>query len=144
MAYAPASSSPVDRPNVVAASAPMPRSYRAAASQQRTSSDTIAVKGPQGQASMVATSARLAAASRHDVWMRIMMLAPSATSAMNTTVLGEADMSMLRAHFTKPQAAIVMSFSNDPQMGLLSDRFAGPAIARLVTQSFVLQTASLR
>jgi hypothetical protein len=37
-----------------------------------------------------------------------------------------------------------MSFSDDPQMGLVSDRFTGPAIATLATQSFVMRTASLR
>ena len=37
-----------------------------------------------------------------------------------------------------------MSFSDDPQMGWLSDRFTGSATATLATQSFVMRTASLR
>jgi hypothetical protein len=37
-----------------------------------------------------------------------------------------------------------MSFSDDPQMGLVSERFTGSATATLATQSFVLRTASLR
>jgi hypothetical protein len=57
-------------------------------------------------------------------------------------VLGDADMSLLRVYFAKPQAAIAIVFSEDPQMGMLSDRFTGSATARLATQSF--QTASLR
>ena len=36
-----------------------------------------------------------------------------------------------------------MSFSDDPQMGLLSDRFTGSATATLTTESFVMRTASL-
>ena len=93
---------------------------------------------------MVATSTRIAAAKGNDVWLRVVMLAPSASSSMFTTVLGDTDMSLMRAYFVKPQAMVAMSFSDDPQMGLLSERFTGSTTARLVTTSFVLQTASLR
>jgi hypothetical protein len=37
-----------------------------------------------------------------------------------------------------------MSFSDDPQMGMIADRFTGSATATLATQSFVMRTASLR
>ena len=37
-----------------------------------------------------------------------------------------------------------MSFSDDPQLGLVCDQFTGPAVAKLATQSFVMRTASLR
>ena len=50
----------------------------------------------------------------------------------------------MSAHFAKPQAAVAMGFSEDPQLGLLSDRFTGSATATLATQSFALRTASLR
>jgi hypothetical protein len=53
-------------------------------------------------------------------------------------------MTQMRLHFVKPQAAIAMTFSDDPQMGLVSDRFTGSATATLATQSFVMRTASLR
>ena len=46
--------------------------------------------------------------------------------------------------FVKPNSAIVMTFSDDPQMGLSCDHFSGAAIASLTTASFVLRTASLR
>jgi hypothetical protein len=52
-------------------------------------------------------------------------------------------MSLMRAYFVKPQAMVAMSFSDDPQLGLLSERFTGSTTARLQTTSFVLQTASL-
>ena len=39
--------------------------------------------------------------------------------------------------------AVVMVFSDDPQMGLVSDRFTGSATATLEVTSFVLRTASL-
>ena len=150
LAYAPRASSLVDHSNVVAASAPIPRGLRGSASLRSvaaaaTTIDTVVAKGAQGQDDLIATSTRLAAASRgNDLWMRVMILAPSASTSMNTTVMGDADMSLLRVYFDKPQAAIVIAFSGDPQMGMLSDRFTGSATARLATQSFVTQTASLR
>ena len=149
LAYAPASSSPVDHSNIVTASAPIPGGYRVSAAPRTaaaaTTIDTVVAKGVQGPANPVATSARLGGSSRDDdLWMRVMILAPSASTSMNTTVLGDADMSLLRVYFAKPQTAIAIVFSDDPQTGMLSDRFTGSATARLATQSFVTQTASLR
>jgi hypothetical protein len=152
MAYAPAaSSSPVDRANVVAASAPIPpRSARPArnAGAAATEINTVVAKGPQGgaqgQDSVVATSTRLAAAQGNSIWMRVVMLAPSASNAMSTTVLGDTEMTQMRSHFVKPQAAIAMTFSEDPMMGMTCDRFTGSATAQLPTQSFVMRTAALR
>jgi len=147
LAYAPAANSPVDRANIVAASAPIPRSARPAprnAAATATGINSVATKGAQGQDGVVVTSTRIGAAKGNDVWLRVVMLAPSASSSMFTTVLGDTDMSLMRAYFVKPQAMVAMSFSDDPQMGLLSERFTGSTTARLQTTSFVLQTASLR
>jgi uncharacterized protein YcbK (DUF882 family) len=147
LAYAPAANSPVDRASVVAASAPLPHSFRPASAPRNpaaaTTIDTIAAKGPQGPGSVVATSTRIAASKANDAWMRVMMLAPSASTSMSATVLGDTDMTLMRAHFVKPQAAVAMGFSDDPQMGLTCDRFSGSATAALATQSFALRTASL-
>ena len=146
LAYAPASTAPVERTKIVAASAPIPRSARPAprnAATAATEINSIAAKGAQGQGGVVATSTRIAAAKGNDVWLRVVMLAPSASNSMFTTVLGDTDMSLMSAYFVKPQAAVAMSFSDDPQMGLLSERFTGSTTARLATTSFVLQTASL-
>ena len=147
MAYAPAASSPADRANVVTASAPIPpRPARPArnAGAAATEINTVVAKGAQGQDSVVATSTRLAAAQGSSIWMRVVMLAPSASNAMSTTVLGDTEMTQMRSHFVKPQAAIAMTFSEDPMMGMTSDRFTGSATAQLPTQSFVLRTAALR
>jgi hypothetical protein len=89
------------------------------------------------------TSTRLAAAKGNDLWLRVVMLAPSASRSMLTTVLGDTDMVLMEAYFAKPQAVVAMTFSDDPQMGLQSDRFTGSVTARLATTSFVMQTASL-
>jgi hypothetical protein len=148
LAYAPASSLQVERANVVAASAPIPRSIRPASAPRNpnaaTTIDMVVAKGPQGQGNAVAPSTRLASFKGNDTWMRVMMLAPSASTSMSTTVLGDTDLTIMRAHFVKPQAVIVISFSNDPQMGMVSDRFTGSATAGLATQSLVMRTASLR
>jgi uncharacterized protein YcbK (DUF882 family) len=148
LAYAPPASSPVDRANIVAASAPIPRSIRPASAPRNpaaaTTVDTVVSKGSQGQGNVFATSTRLAASKSNDTWMRMMILAPSASTSMSATVLGDTDMTLMRAHFVKPQAVIAMSFSDDPQMGMISDHFTGSATATLPTQSFVMRTASLR
>jgi hypothetical protein len=150
LAYAPAATSPVDRANIVAASAPIPRNVRPTRNPAvaATEINTVVAKGiqggVQGQDSVISTSTRLAAAKGSDIWMRVVMLAPSASNAMSTTVLGDTDMTMMRGFFVKPQAAIAMTFSDDPMMGMTTDRFTGSATAKLTTQSFALRTASLR
>ena len=150
LAYAPAANSPLDRSNIVAATAPIPRGARPAAvsrnSMAVTDVTSVVVKGPQGQGSVVATSARITAskATNTDIWMRAMILAPSATTSMSSTVIGDADLTLMREHFVKPQAAVAMNFSDDPQMGLLSDRFTGSATAPLTIASFAMRTALLR
>jgi hypothetical protein len=148
LAYAPAANSPVDRSNIVAASAPIPRSGRTASAARNamaaTTIDQVVAKGPQNQESLITTSTRIAAAAGNAVWMRVMILAPSASASLSTTVLGDSDMTLMRIHFVKPQAIVSMSFSEDPQMGLVSDQFTGSAVATLATQRFVMRTASLR
>jgi uncharacterized protein YcbK (DUF882 family) len=146
LAYAPAAAPPAERPNVVAASAPMPRIARPASPARNPMAvnnvTTVVAKGSQG---LVATSTRLAAAAKsNDVWMRAMILAPSASTSMSVAVMGDADMTLMRSYFVKPLTAVAMSFSDDPQLGLVCDQFTGPAVAKLATQSFVMRTASLR
>ena len=149
LAYAPAPNTPVDRANMVAASAPVPHNVRPASIPRNPVTankiDSVVAKGPQGQGDVVAMSTRLAASGSNDAWMRVMMLAPSASTSMSTTVLGDTDMTLMRVHFVKPQAAIAMGFSDDPQMGLVTDSFTGSATAVLATQSFAMRrTAALR
>jgi uncharacterized protein YcbK (DUF882 family) len=149
LAYAPAATSQVDRANIVAASAPVPRSVRPASASRNSMAvndvTTVVAKGHnQGQDRVVATSTRIVASPPSDIWMRIMMLAPSASTSMSVTMLGDPNMTLLGKLFIKPQATVVMSFSDDPLMGLTSERFSGPATAPLTTQSFGLRTASLR
>ena len=111
-----------------------------------TGSISGAVAEDQGQRTpgvTITTATRIAAAKGDDIWLRALMLAPSASSSMFTTVLGDTDMTLMRSFFVKPQTTVAMSFSNDPQMGLQCDRFSGSVTAKLNTTSFGVHTASL-
>jgi uncharacterized protein YcbK (DUF882 family) len=150
-AYAPPSNSPVDRANIVAASAPIPHNNIRLAQATRNSApateiNTVVAKGSQDAGAQeldgaVATATRLAAGSSNGTWMRIMLLAPSAAT-MSVTILGDTDLSRMREFFVKPQTAIAMSFSADPMMGLTCDQFSGSAVAKLDTTS--LKTAVMQ
>jgi len=145
LAYAPAAASPVDRANVVAASAPIPRSARPAAASrnvaQATEINTVVGKSVDG---MVATATRLSAAKGESIWLKIVMLSPSASRAMSVTLMGEVDVAALRGYFVKPKAVVAMGFADDPMQGLSCDGFTGSATAKLETRSFVVRTAALR
>uniref|UniRef100_Q07J52 Murein endopeptidase K n=1 Tax=Rhodopseudomonas palustris (strain BisA53) TaxID=316055 RepID=Q07J52_RHOP5 len=154
MAYAPPPLPKERAPIVASAPIPLPRGARpasAAANPMAVNSVTTVIgKSAKGhrqlaqgsQGSVVTTSARLTAASRdNDIWLRAMILARSAAS-MTSTVFGESDMTILRSHFTKPQATVAMAFSDDPQQGPACDQFAGQAVVTLSTTPFT--TASLR
>lgn len=144
LAYAPAAS-PVDRANVVAASAPIPRTARTAAASrsvaQATEINMVVGKSTDGR---VATATRLSAAKGESIWLKIVMLSPSASRAMSVTLMGELDTVALRAYFVKPRAVVAMGFVDDPMQGLSCDSFSGSATAKLETTSFVVRTASLR
>jgi Bacterial protein of unknown function (DUF882) len=146
LAYAPPSSSPVDHSNIVAASAPIPRSARPArnAGLAATEINTIATRGLPGKGDPITTATRLSAGKGSDIWMRIMLLAPSASRAMSVTVIGDTDLTAMRAFFVKPSSSITMGFSDDPMLGMSIDHFSGSATARLEMTSFTLRTALLR
>jgi hypothetical protein len=141
----------MEKAQIVAASAPIPRSARPTSAARNpmavNSVTTVIAKSAQGQrqtvqGSVITTSARLASASRdNDIWLRAMILARSAAS-MTSTVFGESDMTILRSHFAKPQATVAMAFSEDLQQGPASDQFSGQAVVTLSTTPFM--TASLR
>ncbi len=93
---------------------------------------------------MVATATRLSAAKGDSIWLKIVMLSPSASRAMSVTLMGELDMAAMRAYFVKPKAVVAMGFADDPMQGLSCDSFSGSATAKLETTSFVVRTAALR
>ncbi len=144
MAYAPL----LDRTKVVAASAPLPtphtRPASAGANPMSVQVTTIAAKALPGQRSSLATMAKVSSTTpMNDTWLRAMILAPDVNSSLRVSVLADPDMSTMNAYFIKPARAVSMTFSSDPQLGLVCERFTGTAVATLSTTTFV-RTASLR
>jgi uncharacterized protein YcbK (DUF882 family) len=146
LAYAPQSESePVKR------AAPMGNSaMRAPVAPSQLGSSTVVPK--TGPLTRVAAPAGARAALPpvkvgqrfDDPWLRAMTAAPSAQSFMTTSVLGEPDYRTLRPLLQKPKAAVAMTFSADPYLGMESERFTGSAIVFVATVSFNTRTASLR
>jgi hypothetical protein len=146
MAYAPPASSPTDRANIVAASAPPPRGQHLAQARNPNAAadiNTVATRHAD-QDEPVSTATRPPAVRGSDVWLRIVMLAPSATTAMSVTMMGDTDMTQMRSFFVKPQASIPMTFSDDPMHGLSTDHFSGSAFSKVELTSFTLRTALLK
>jgi hypothetical protein len=79
-----------------------------------------------------------------DPWLRAMILTPSISDQMTTTLYGEPDFTELRALMNKPTTTVAMSFNNDPYPGISADRFSGEAVVFLTTYAFPQRTASLR
>ncbi|CAN5203464.1 DUF882 domain-containing protein [soil metagenome] len=145
MAYAP-SSAPLERAPIVAASTPVPRGSRMAALAPNPMSgaeiNTGAASAAKTQGAVMVRAK--ATDQSNSLWMRAMILAPSASTSLSASILGDQDMTVMRVHFAKPNTAVAMTFSDDPQMGIVCEKFTGPAIAPLSTTPFAMRTASLR
>jgi uncharacterized protein YcbK (DUF882 family) len=114
----------------------VPRLAREARVIPGPASVTIAVKAPDmsigGQRS-------------DSPWLRAAMLTPSVSEFMTSTRLGETNPVWLHELLHKPEQSLVMTFSADPHLGMLADRFSGHAVVFLATATFAPQTtASLR
>ena len=113
----------------------MPRLPREAAVMPAQGNTTIVTKPP-----LTAD-----AASSDGLWLRAMMLAPSVSGYLTATRLGPADMLTLQELLHKPPMSVMMTFSDDPHLGMVASRFSGPAVVFLATTTFSRQsTASLR
>ena len=142
LAYAPAAASQANRPNEVAASArPVRHAAVTRSLAPATETDVAAAKGTPN--ARIATSNRISAAKGESAWLKIVMLAPSASTSMSVTMMGDADLTIIRSYFVKPQSVIAMNFSEYPMMGMSYDRFSGSAMTKLETTSFV-RAAALR
>ncbi|MBI2715567.1 MAG: DUF882 domain-containing protein [Rhizobiales bacterium] len=103
------------------------------------SSNTTIVSKPPLTAAMTQVSGTLA-----DPWLRAAMLTPSVSDFMSATRLGPVDPRPLHELLHKPSLSLVMTFSADPHLGMVGDRFSGQAVVFLATAIFGTQTASLR
>ncbi|HZL31296.1 MAG TPA: DUF882 domain-containing protein [Pseudolabrys sp.] len=78
-------------------------------------------------------------------WLRAAILTPSISKFMSTTPLGAMPMRPLAELMHKPDQSLVMTFSDDPHLGMVSERFTGTAVVFLATATFThQQTAALR
>lgn len=138
LAYAPPTA-PLDRNQIVAASAPVPPRTRSAS---LGSSEALIAKNQSGA---IAKTVRVKTTSKaNDLWLRAMIVTPSASRTLTASMIGDQDMTVMRTHFVKPNTTVAMTFSDDPQMGVVCEQFTGSAIATLPTTSFAMRTASLR
>jgi uncharacterized protein YcbK (DUF882 family) len=80
-----------------------------------------------------------------DPWLRAAMLTPSVSDFMSATRLGPVDPRPLHELLHKPSLSLVITFSADPHLGTVTDRFSGQAVVFLATATFTPQTtAALR
>ena len=78
-------------------------------------------------------------------WLRAAMLTPSVSGFMTATRLGSVDLRPLQQLLHKPAQSLAMTFSADPNLGMVAGRFTGSAVVFLATARFTPQTtASLR
>ena len=77
-------------------------------------------------------------------WMRAMIVSPSAIEFMSTSLYGEPDTASLRPHLAKPASTVMMTFSDDPHLGMSSEQFRGNAVVFVATVTFRQRTAALR
>ena len=77
-------------------------------------------------------------------WMRAMIVAPSAADFMSTSLYGAPDTASLRPHLAKPASTVMMTFSDDPYLGMSSEQFRGNAVVFVATVTFRQRTAALR
>jgi uncharacterized protein YcbK (DUF882 family) len=78
-------------------------------------------------------------------WLRAAMLTPSVRGFMTATRIGKIDPRWQHDLLHKPAQMLVMTFSADPHLGMVADRFDGDAVVFLATATFTKQTtASLR
>lgn len=125
LAYAPVTP-PVGRSQIVAATGPVERS------------------AAESNAGRPTTMLRVASSEMSELWLRAMILAPSASRSLSAAILGDQDMTVMRTHFVKPKTSLAMTFTDDPQMGIICERFTGSATVMLQTTSFGMRTAALR
>ena len=81
----------------------------------------------------------------NDPWMRAMIVSPSAEDFMKMTLLGAQDFRNLGPYLHKPAATVVMTFSENPHLGMSSEKFSGTAVVFVATVTFgPARTAALR
>jgi uncharacterized protein YcbK (DUF882 family) len=133
LAYAPANQAVAPRPGQASKARVV---ARLPAAPQR---DASAKPAARPSAPMVKVGERF-----NNPWMRAMIVSPSALDFMSTSLYGAPDTAALRPHLQKPAATVMMTFSDDPHLGMSSEQFRGNAVVFVATVTFRQRTASLQ
>ena len=108
-------------------------------SQRDGTTDTAAKQGARPGPASVKVGERF-----NNPWMRAMIVSPSAMEFMSTSLYGAPDTASLRPHLAKPASTVMMTFSDDPHLGMSSEQFRGNAVVFVATVTFRQRTAALR
>jgi uncharacterized protein YcbK (DUF882 family) len=77
----------------------------------------------------------------NDPWMRAMIVSPSAGGFMSTSQLGAPDYRVLGPYLAKPTTSVMMTFSEDPHLGMTTAKFSGSSVVFVSTVTFYQRTA---
>ena len=75
-------------------------------------------------------------------WMRAMVLAPSAAHFMSVSLFGAPDYTRLTPMMAKPATAVMMTFSENPHLGMTAKRFSGEAVVFVAPGTFAPQRSA--
>jgi uncharacterized protein YcbK (DUF882 family) len=149
LAYAPAA-----EPVAPARATPMGSGNARATTPAAPTDTTVALKRSGSQPSLLSATpapapmARVQTAKaieqRDDPWLRAMIITPSAQGFMSTSLLGAPDFRNLSPYLRKPHQSVMMTFSDDPYLGMSEDKFSGAAVIFVSTVTFQGRTAALR
>ncbi len=97
-------------------------------------------------AAMPASALSIGGAERSDSpWLRAAILTPSVRGFMTATRVGKVDPRWQQTLLDKPSQMLAMTFSADPHLGIVADRFSGSAVVFMAITTFAPQTtAALR
>jgi uncharacterized protein YcbK (DUF882 family) len=114
------------------------------ASKARVVSKLTTPPAPKQEAARPTTASVKVGERFNNPWMRAMIVSPSALDFMSTSLYGAPDTASLRPHLAKPVATVMMTFSDDPYLGMSSEQFRGNAVVFVATVTFRQRTAALR
>jgi uncharacterized protein YcbK (DUF882 family) len=113
----------------------IPRLPREASVIPAASNATVAVKPP---------AITIGGQRTDSPWLRAAILTPSVRGFLTATRLAKINPAWLSPLLDKPPHALMMTFSADPHLGMVANRFSGRAVVFLATATFGTQaTASL-
>jgi len=77
-----------------------------------------------------------------DPWLRALVVAPNLQEFMTSVRLGQPDMRDLQPLMEKPATVVIMSFGEDPNPGMTTNRFTGSAVVFLNTTAFTQRSVA--